>query len=86
MKPKPKTKKLPSERKRTIPVELDINLLSDIDKRARKNYLTLKEQIEDIIRRSMISYGKGKPKPHEPEVEKIVKMFSRKKRGRKAKN
>jgi hypothetical protein len=42
--------------------------------------------MEDILRRSMISYNKGKPKSYsEPDVEKLVKIFSRKKRGRKPK-
>ena len=79
-------KKLKSETKKAMSIQLDIALLQQIDKRAKKNYLTLREQIEDILRRSMLSYGKVKsPSYKDPNVSKFMKIFSREKPGRKPK-
>jgi hypothetical protein len=83
---KRKQKKLQSERKRSITIQLDMDAIHELDKRARKNFMTLREQIVDIIRRSMVAYGKDKRRGYaEPDVGKFVKIFSRKKRGRKPK-
>jgi len=78
--------KLKSQTKKAVTIQLDISLLQKIDKRAKKNYLTLTEKIEDILRRSMLSYNKEtEVTPSEPEVDKFVKIFSKKRSGRKAK-
>ena len=71
--------------KKALSIHLDEKLIKDLEKRAKKNYMTLREQINDIIIRSMANYGKSTKPSSEPEVEKIVKMFSRKKRGPKKK-
>lgn len=81
---KKKRGKIKSEMKKSITINLDIDLVRQLDKRARKNFMTLREQIEDIIRRSMITYNKGKSKGYSgPEVEKMIKIFSRKKKRKK---
>ena len=79
-------KTVKSEMKKDISIQLDLALVQQLDKRARKNFMTLRELMEDILRRSMISYNKGKrPSYAEPDVGKLVRIFSRKKRGRKPK-
>jgi len=81
-----KPAKLKTDMKKAISIQLDISLLQQLDKRAKKNYLSLREQIEDILRRSMISYLKNKKQGYsDVEVEKMIKIFSRKKSGRKTK-
>ena len=73
-----------SLQKKTVSINLDIDLITQLDKRARKNFMSLRELIIDILRRSMLTYGKGKQVSYnEPNVEKFVKVFSRKKRGKK---
>lgn len=71
--------------KKQISIYLDEDLIKALDKRAKKNFMTLREQINDILIRSMANYGKTGRKYAEPEVEKMVKIFSRKKPGRKPK-
>jgi hypothetical protein len=68
-----------------ITIELDKELLNQIKKRAKKNYLTVKEQVEDIIRRSMINYKKGKNVFSDNSDDKLVSLFSRQRKGRKRK-
>lgn len=54
-----------------------------LEKRSKKNFLSLREQIEDIIRRSTIRGGKG---PRRIRVDdRLVDIFSREKRGRRKK-
>lgn len=62
--------------------ESEIKILK---KRAKKNLLTLKEQAEDIIRRSCISYSKNKNYKSIKIDDKLVGIFSREKKGRKKK-
>ena len=54
-------------------------------KRADKNYLTLTEQVEDIIRRSCISSKKKLGLQQIKIDDKLVSIFSRDRRGRKKK-
>jgi len=57
-----------------------------LKKRAKKNFLDLKEQAEDIIRRSCLSYKKrGRGVPKIKIDDKLVGIFSRDARGRKRK-
>ena len=69
-------------------MKLTINLEDEeikiLEKRAKKNFLTLREQVEDIIRRSCIMSSKGSYTPLKVD-DKLVAMFSREKRGRKKK-
>ena len=67
--------------KNKISVYLDSEVLKIIDKRAKKNMLTLNEQIEDILRRSCINMKKGITKPVKCD-DSLVAIFSREKRGR----
>lgn len=55
-----------------------------LKKRADKNFLTLKEMAEDIIRRSCISYKSDKI-PQSKSDDSLVDIFSRDSRGRKKK-
>ncbi len=61
-----------------ISISLDNKELKILEKRAKKNLLSLKEQIEDIVRRSCIS---GAGKTYEPKIDdSLVEAFSRVKR------
>ncbi len=53
-----------------------------LKKRAKKNLLTLREQVEDIVRRSCITYKEGTTSSVNVD-DKLVAIFSREKRGRK---
>ncbi len=66
-----------------LTISLDDEELAILEKRAKKNFLTVKEQVEDIIRRSCVRSSKGTPRPL--KVEKLVAAFSRDRRGRKPK-
>ena len=66
----------------SIPVKFEKELTKEIEKRAKKNYLSMPELIEDIVRRSMISYAGGIRRTLKID-DKLVAMFSREKRGRK---
>ena len=68
----------------SIPVKFEKELTKEIEKRAKKNYLSMPELIEDIVRRSMISYAGGIRRTLKID-DKLVAMFSREKRGRKKK-
>jgi len=68
-----------------ITINLDDEEISILEKRGKKNLLTLREQIEDIIRRSCVNYSTGtKYRAIKPD-DKLVHIFSREKRGRKKK-
>ena len=56
-----------------------------LESRAKKNYLNLKEQVEDIIRRSCISSKKRSGMKSVKVDDKLVSIFSRERRGRKPK-
>ena len=53
-------------------------------KRAKKNLLTLREQVEDIIRRSCLNFKKNS-KIKDKVDDKLVRIFSRSRRGRRRK-
>lgn len=73
----------PEENKVTI--YLDNELLDKLDKRAKKNMLTLPEQIEDILRRSTLNQKNKKSAGSEKLDDNLVGLFSRKKTGPKSK-
>jgi hypothetical protein len=52
-----------------------------LEKRAKKNLMTLRGQIEDIIRRSAVNYKKGTSNKIKID-DKLVAAFSRDGRGR----
>jgi hypothetical protein len=63
--------------KNKISIFLDSGIIKILDKRAKKNLLTLPEQIEDIIRRSCIT-AKKRNKQDEKLDDILVSLFSRK--------
>jgi len=64
-----------------ITIELDDEEVKILNKRANENLLSLKEQIEDIIRRSCITFTKNKT-PKFKIDDRLVGIFSREKKGR----
>jgi hypothetical protein len=66
------------ELKNRVTIYLDKEVLKIIDKRAKKNMLTIEEQIEDIIRRSCIM-AKQQKKEEQKIDDLLVSIFSRKK-------
>ena len=70
LKPKPKYKN-------RLILFLDSDVLNKLQKRADKNLFTLSEQIEDILRRSVISQLKKTAKPEKLD-DKFLYFFSRK--------
>ena len=71
--------------KKTISIDLDANLIKALEDRAKSNHLSIREQIKDIVVRSMASYGKPGRNYTDPKLSKMVKIFSRKKSGPKPK-
>jgi hypothetical protein len=67
--------------KSTVNIRLDNDMLKLLKKRAKSEFLRVEELIEDIVRRSMVSYV-GKPKTGFKVDDKLVGMFSRERRGR----
>jgi hypothetical protein len=65
--------------KNKISIFLDSNILKKVEKRAAKNMFTLSEQIEDIIRRSVLNMAKRTPKEEKID-DKLITYFSRKKK------
>jgi len=75
-----------SKMKKTIPLEVDEKLLKAIEKRAKENHLSVREQVKDIIVRSMSGWGKDySPSAGDHQVSKMMKIFSKKKTGPKPK-
>ena len=67
-----------------LTISLDDEEVKILKRRAKKNLLTLREQVEDIIRRSCVSSSKGTYRPLKID-DKLVGVFSRERRGRKKK-
>lgn len=70
--------------KNQVVIFLDDELLAMIEKRAKKNMMTLPEQIEDILRRSSINLKK-KPGYDDKNDDKLLNIFSRRKHSKKNK-
>ena len=68
-----------------ISIELGDEVTSILKKRGEKNFLSLKEQIEDILRRSAVSYKKGVTTRTLKVDDKLVDIFSRQKSGKRKK-
>lgn len=66
-----------------LTISLDEDEVKILKRRAKKNLLTLREQVEDIIRRSCIMSRTGYRKFKVDD--KLVAVFSRERRGRKKK-
>jgi len=68
-----------------LTINLDEAEIKLLNKRAKKNLFSLKEQVEDIIRRSCAN-TQNKTGYRQIKVDdKLVAIFSREKRGRKKK-
>ena len=66
-----------------LTINLDDEEVKILKKRAKKNILTVKEQVEDIVRRSCLSYKKTSGYKSIKVDDKLVGIFSRERRGRK---
>jgi hypothetical protein len=66
-----------------ITIDIDDKIYKVISKRAKKNLMTVREQVEDIIRRSAVNVGKETTSDKIDDT--LVSVFSRNKRGRKGK-
>ena len=67
-----------------LTISLDDKEVKILKRRAKKNLLTIREQVEDIIRLSCIRSSKGTYRPFKCD-DTLVGVFSRDKRGRKKK-
>ena len=68
--------------RKSITIDLDEKLLKVLEKRAKENHLSVREQIKDIVVRSMSGWGRTPSSSLEDhQVSKMVKIFSRKKPG-----
>lgn len=70
------------EDKNKVTIYLSDGVLSSLEKRAKRNMMNLYEQIEDILRRSVVLSKSGYPKAIKVD-DKFISYFSREKRGRK---
>lgn len=61
---------------------MDDEVYAVIRKRAKKNLLTVEEQVEDIVRRSAVN-ARGIKREEEKLDDLLVSVFSRKKTGKK---
>jgi hypothetical protein len=68
-----------------IVLYIDDELLEMLEKRAKKNMLTLPQQVEDILRRSTLNQKNKKNAGNEKLDDNLVGIFSRKKTGPKSK-
>ncbi|MFH1326808.1 MAG: hypothetical protein ABIH59_01640 [archaeon] len=63
-----------------VTINLDDSEIKILEKRTKKNLLSIKEQIEDIIRRSCVRGKSTGYKRVKPE-DRLIHIFSREKRG-----
>jgi hypothetical protein len=67
--------------KNQVTLFLSDELMSVLDKRAKKNMFTVSEQIEDILRRSTINLS-NKKSPYDSKLDdSLIGLFSRKNTG-----
>ncbi len=67
----------------TVTISIDEEVQKVIGKRAKKNLLTIREQIEEIIRQSAVRTKSGTNELGSNIDDRLVEIFSRNKRGRK---
>ena len=68
--------------KNKVTIWLSNEILSCLERRAKKNMLNLHEQVEDILRRSVLSTKKTGLNGIKVD-DKFIELFSRERRGRK---
>ena len=61
----------------TVTISIDEEVKKVIDKRAKKNFLTIKEQIEEIIRQSAVRTKAGATTSDPKIDDALVGIFSR---------
>ena len=71
---------------KSISLKIDDELYKELEKRAKREMLDVDELVLDIVRRSTLSYKKGKNFTDEKADDKLIGIFSRSKKGRKRKN
>ena len=69
----------------SITINIDEDVKKIISRRAKKNLLSLREQIGDILRRSAVNTAKTQGYKSIKIDDRLVHAFSREKRGRKKK-
>ncbi len=69
----------------SLTIKLDSELYKELEKRAKREFLEVDELVEDIIRRSMISYNKSVKTADKKVDDTLVNIFSRSKKGRQRK-
>jgi uncharacterized membrane protein len=67
-----------------VTINIDEKIRKILEKRANKNLLSLREQIEDILRRSAVNYKSGTSAAIKVD-DRLVEVFSREKRSKKKK-
>jgi len=68
-----------------LTIDIDDDIKEVLNKRAKSNFFSMKEQAEDIIRRSMVSYSKHTTTRPIKSDDPLIDVFSRQKSGRKRK-
>ncbi len=68
-----------------VTIDIDEDVKKILSQRAKKNLLTLREQIEEILRTSAVRTKSGKTYRKINVDDRLVAIFSREKRGRKKK-
>jgi len=69
----------------TLTIDLDDGVKKIITRRAKSNFLSLKEQVEDILRKSAIRTKANKGYRDIKCDDRLVAVFSRQRSGRKPK-
>ena len=70
---------------KSLILKVDSDLYRALKKRADTEYLDVEGLVEDIIRRSMLSYKKRATSTNPKIDDRLVGIFSRSRRGRKKK-
>ncbi len=68
-----------------LTIHIDEDVMKILKKRAKRNLLTVREQIEDILRKSAVRTKLGKSYKKLKIDDRLVHVFSREIRGRKKK-
>lgn len=69
----------------TLTISIDAEVQKVIGRRAKKNLLTIKEQIEEIVRQSAVRTKSGVSTASQKIDDALVGVFSRDKRGKRRK-
>jgi len=64
-----------------ITIDIDEEVHKIISKRAKKNLMTIREQVEDILRKSAVSTKNKTSNTNGKIDDTLVSVFSREKRG-----